>query len=98
MDQIMGMVAGFVSAHPYWTVGIGIGWYLFSVATSVLPSPTTTSSGGYKFLFSFMHAVSGGLARLMPFLRLPSDPSRNSTPFYKNGGSNGGPPTPPLAG
>ena len=86
-DSFFKFAAGFISAHPWWTIGLIIGGWVISNATAALPSPNsapgTLSSPGYKWFFGFSTGVVGALPRLFPFLRLPSDPTRN-TPTYFN--------------
>lgn len=89
MDQVMGIVVGFISGHPYATLGIIAGLWLLSNVASALPSPSQSSSGFYKFFFAFMHGVTGAIPRILPFLRLPGDPSRNTQTFF-------GKPNPPA--
>lgn len=84
MDELMGLIGGFISAHPYWTMGLFAAYWFLSNAVAALPSPDTTSSKGYKFLFTLGHSLMGSLPRLLPWLRLPTDPSRKDPTFFGN--------------
>lgn len=71
---------GFISTHQ--TVAALIAAWLGSNVVSALPSPNGSSGKFYQFVFSLMHGLAGSLPRLLPSLRLPSDPSRGTIPFF----------------
>lgn len=92
LESLMGTLAGFVSAHPWWTIAlIVVGWVL-SNAVASLPSPNSVpgpiSSPMYKWFFATVTGIFGALPRLFPWLRLPSDPTRKSPTFFGSGASN----------
>lgn len=70
----------FIVAHQ--TVVALLSAWIGSNFVSALPSPDTSSGKPYKFFFSFMSGLSGSLPRLLPNLRLPSDPTRTSPTFF----------------
>lgn len=84
-------VWGWIMQHQVLLVMGGQWCAVYAVAS--LPSPTQSSNGFYKWFFAFSHGIIGALPRLLPQLRLPSDPSRNgetffSKPAYMNGKAN----------
>jgi len=88
MQTTLAGLWGFIMSHQ--TVSALIAAWLGSNFVSALPSPNSSSSTFYQFFFSLTHGLAGSLPRLLPMLRLPSDPSRASTPFYAS-------PVPPPA-
>lgn len=76
-----------ISTHQ--TVAALIAAWLGSNFVSALPSPDQNSAGFYKFFFSLMHGLAGSLPRLLPSLRLPSDPTKTSTPFFADKPNSG---------
>lgn len=94
MDPVK-FVGGLISAHPYWTLGLVIAWWLVSNAVSAMPSPDQSSGKGYKWLFSLGHGLMGSLPRIFPALRFPWDPSRSTQPFFAPPTSPN-PPAPPA--
>lgn len=80
MDPVT-YVGNLIAAHPYVTLGVLVAYWLLSNIVAALPSPDQSSGGGYKFLFTFGHSLVGSIPRILPSLRLPGDPSRN-TPTY----------------
>lgn len=87
LTEVMKFLAGFVSAHPYVTLGCVIGAWLLSNVVSAMPSPDQSSGKGYKFLFALGHGIVGSIPRIWPSLRLPSDPTRSSPTFFGKGES-----------
>ncbi len=81
----MNSVLEFFQAHQ--TTSVLIAFWMGSNVVSALPSPDTNSAKPYKFFFSLMHGLAGSLPRLLPNLRLPTDPTRTSPTFFANGGS-----------
>lgn len=56
------LIASF-HAHPTgWTLAA---YFLFSNAISAMPSPQSTSSGGYRWLFDFSHLMAGNITRII---------------------------------
>lgn len=78
----MSAVGAWLIAHQ--TVSVLIMAWLGSNVVSSMPSPDQSSGKGYKFLFSLLHGLAGSLPRIIPNLRLASDPSKDSTPFYSS--------------
>lgn len=98
MDQLVQMLGQFVANHTYLSLGILVGLWLLSNIVSAMPSPDQGSSPWYKFLFTLGHSLVGSIPRILPSLRLPSDPSRSSTPYFggpKDTTSNAETPTKP---
>jgi hypothetical protein len=89
--NILDWVWRLISTHQTYSALIAA--WIGSNFVSALPSPDAASGQFYKFFFSLMHGLAGSLPRLLPSLRLPSDPSRNSPPFFGNGKTV--PPPPP---
>jgi len=102
MDQLIGMLGQFIMAHPHWAIVALVGSWVLSNVVSAMPSPDQGSGKGYKFLFTLGHGMMGSLGRVIPWLRLPSDPSRKDPSFFGKPDATGGqsiaqPPTPPEA-
>jgi hypothetical protein len=76
----MNSIGAWLIAHQ--TVAVLIMAWLGSNIVSSMPSPDQSSGKGYKFFFSLMHGLAGSLPRIIPNLRLATDPSKDSTPFY----------------
>jgi hypothetical protein len=76
----MNSIGAWLIAHQ--TMSALVMAWLGSNVVSSMPSPDQSSGKGYKFLFSLLHGLSGSLGRVFPNFRLPSDPSKDSTPFY----------------
>jgi hypothetical protein len=89
VETLMAAVGEFIKMHPYWSALIVVGLWLLSNAALAMPSPCATSTPLYKWFFAFAQGVMGGLPRIFPWLRLPSDKSRNlPTYFGKDSASN----------
>ena len=91
MDPIT-MIGNLISAHPYATLGVAVGYWLLSNVVSSLPSPDQSSGKGYKFMFTVSHSLVGSIPRILPWLRLPSDPSRNTPTYFAKAPADGTPP------
>lgn len=74
-------VVTFVMQHKEAAIAVAVLW-IFSNVVTALPSPDQSSGKGYKFFFTFMHSVAGGLPRFLPSLRLPGDPTRSNQTFF----------------
>lgn len=79
----MSQAWSYIVAHQ--TVFAVVAYWIGSNFISALPSPSQTSNGFYKFFFTLMHGLAGSIPRVIPGLRLPSDPTKDSQTFFGNG-------------
>ena len=76
------MIGNLISAHPYATLAIFGGYFLLSNVVAALPSPDKGSGKMYKFWFTLGHGLVGSFPRIIPSLRLPSDPTRTDPSYF----------------
>jgi hypothetical protein len=80
MDSLMTALIHLIVAHQ--TASALIAMWLGSNVVSAMPSPSQSSNGFYKFIFSLAHGLAGSLPRLLPNLRLPGDTTRGAQSFF----------------
>ena len=59
--------------NPIFWAAIG-GYWVFSAAVGALEAPTANSGPGYKFVFRFLHGLSGNLNRAAMTFKVPGAP------------------------